>query len=123
MKMSNVIKFSGDYPKLHGQSRGRLLAVEYVVFGWDYPEGGKLWEYDTKKSDGTYYPLKPGVPYLQLIFLGGDGIPFCTLRRDTPEKQEYYRSKVGEWFDIDTNGFPSSAYKGKSAGVPGGKVP
>jgi len=100
--MMNTIKFSGDYPKLWGQKSARLIYVGYVKFGWDYDIDSKLVEYDTKKSDGSYYKLNEDTHYLQLIFLGNDGIPFCTLRRDTPEKQEYYKGKINEWFIIET---------------------
>jgi len=96
----SVIKFSGDYPKLWGQKRARLIHIENVKFGWDYEMDSDLVEYDTKKSDGSYYPLGKDTHYLQLVFLGGKGIPFCTLRRDTPKKHEYYKSKIGEWFDV-----------------------
>jgi hypothetical protein len=95
------IKFSSNYPKLWEQEEGKLIYVGLV--GEDKYEielGSKLSEYDTKKSDGTYYPLPMGV-LIQLVFLGSEGIPFCTLRRFYPRKFDYYSSKIGEWFKIE----------------------
>ena len=94
------IKFSSDYPKLHGQTSAELLAVKPIRIDKNTPK--ELLEYDTKKIDGTYYELKTG-NYIQLVFLGNLGIPFCTIR--TPynqygDKTEYYKSKVGELFNI-----------------------
>lgn len=98
------IKFSSDYPKLHGQTSAELLAVKPIRIDKNTPK--ELLEYDTKRSDGTYYPLKSG-NYIQLIFLGNLGIPFCTIR--TPynqygDKTEYYKSKVEELFNIVVEG-------------------
>jgi len=53
-----------------------------------------LIEYDTKNKRGEYYPL-PNATYLQLIFLGDKGIPFCTIRRKTAAKHLYYLNQVG----------------------------
>ena len=98
------IKFSSDYPKLHGQTSAELLAVKPIRIDKNTPK--ELLEYDTKRSDGTYYPLKSG-NYIQLIFLGNLGIPFCAIR--TPynqygDKTEYYKSKVEELFNIVVEG-------------------
>ena len=92
------IKFSSDYPKLWGQTSAKLLAVETININRDTP--AELLEYDTKKKDGTYYPLKSG-KYLQLVFIGNKHIPFCTIRSAyPPQKEEYYRSLIGQNFDV-----------------------
>jgi hypothetical protein len=98
---TNVIKFSSDYPKLWGQDEAKLIYVGLVEDSGksDIEMGFKLSEYDTKKSDGSYYPLPMGT-LIQLVFLGDEGIPFCTLRRFIQRKFEYYKSKIGEWFEI-----------------------
>ena len=97
-----TIKFSSDYPKLHGQTSAELLAVKPIRIDNDTPK--ELIEYDTKKSDGTYYNLKTG-NYIQLIFLGNLGIPFCTIRskinRYAEDKEAYYSQFVGENFRIE----------------------
>jgi len=96
-----TIKFSSDYPKLHGQTSAELLAVKPIRIDKDTPK--ELIEYDTRKSDGTYYNLITG-NYIQLIFLGNLGIPFCTIRskrnRYAEDKEAYYLQFVGENFTI-----------------------
>ena len=93
----SVIKFSHDYPKLHGQTSAELLAVRPIRIDKNTPK--ELLEYDTK-YDGGYYKLATG-DYIQLIFLGNLRIPFCTIRRAyPPSKVEYYKSKIGERFEV-----------------------
>lgn len=93
-----TIKFSGDYPKLHGQKSATLVAVAKIKIDKNTPH--ELLEYDTKKSDGTYYELKTG-NYMQLIFLGDKAIPFCTIRSAYPQhKVEYYKNSIGQKFNI-----------------------
>ncbi len=98
------IKFSSDYPKLHGQTSAVLLAVKPIRIDKETPK--KLIEYDTKKADGTYYELKTGT-YIQLVFLGNFGIPFCTIRskrnRYTEDKEAYYKQFIGQEFYIKVN--------------------
>lgn len=97
-----TIKFSSDYPKLHGQTSGKLVAVEDIRIDKDTPK--ELIEYDTRNSNGEYYNLKTG-DYIQLIFVGNLGIPFCTIRskrnRYAEDKGVYYRQHIGEVFAIE----------------------
>lgn len=54
--------------------------------------------YDTAHST---YPLPTKGAYLMLIFQKPGSIHlFTTLRRSTPEKLEYYWSKIGERFNV-----------------------
>lgn len=96
------IDFSGDYPKLHGQTTAELLAVLPIRIDKDTPQ--ELLEYDTKKSDGTYYKLRTG-DYIQLVFMGNLRIPFCTIRTKrnqyAEDKEAYYKKHIGETFDIN----------------------
>ena len=93
----NAIKFSHDYPKLHGQTSAELLAVRPIRIDRNTPQ--ELLEYDTK-YDGGYYKLATG-DYIQLVFLGNLRIPFCTIRKAyPPSKVEYYKSKIGEQFEV-----------------------
>ena len=101
----SVIKFSHDYPKLHGQTSAELLAVRPIRIDRSTPK--ELLDYDTK-YDGGYYKLATG-DYIQLIFLGNLHIPFCTIRRNyPPQKGDYYCGKIGDMFTIEvkpeTNG-------------------
>lgn len=100
----NKIRFSKEYVKLHGQRSAELLAVSRVRI----PDGvsSELIEYDTVATDGSRYELKPG-KYILLVFLGELGIPFTTIRADTPPmkgrgqgKYEYYCSLVNQRFEI-----------------------
>ncbi len=104
------IKFSSDYPKLHGQTSAYLLAVEDIRIDKDTPAA--LIEYDTRMSDGSRYQLKTG-DYIQLIFLGNLRIPFCTIRtkrnRYAEDKGDYYRGHIGEVFDVEI--IPNSEHK------------
>ncbi len=95
----NVIKFSHNYPKLWGQKTARLISVE-LIFPTEFPLNQDLIDYDTKTKEGEYYPL-PKNEYLQLIFLGNKKIPFCTIRRYTLEKRNYYVNKTRQEFKIE----------------------
>lgn len=90
------IKFSSDYPKLWGQKKAILFATKLVDGNKLHPD---LIEYDTKNTNGKYYPL-PKTMLIQLIFLGNKDIPFCTLRRYTHSKYKYYHDLIGQEFDI-----------------------
>ena len=106
-KTINQIKFSKIYPELWGQTTAELLAVKDITI--DENTNKDLIEYDTKSADGSYYELKKG-KYIQLVFLGNKNIPFCTIRskygasgqflRDMVDKTSYYKSKIGETFNI-----------------------
>jgi len=95
------IKFSSDYPKLHGQTSAELLTVRPIRIDRSTPK--ELLEYDTKKADGTYYKLRTG-DYIQLVFLGNLGIPFCTIRskrhKHTEDREAYYKQFIGQTFNI-----------------------
>lgn len=100
----NAIRFSKEYVKLHGQKKAVLLAVARIRIDrsgkWD-----KLLEYDTTATDGSRYEIKPG-NYIQLVFCGEEGIPFCTIRSDKPamngmrSKRDYYTERIGQDFRI-----------------------
>jgi len=94
----SVIKFSHDYPKLWHQTSAVLIDV-WLIKKEAFPLAQELIDYDTRTSKGKFYPL-PKNDYLQLFFVGNKGIPFCTIRRRTPEKEEYYNSKIKERFEI-----------------------
>lgn len=91
------IKFSKEYPKLWGQTKARLVAVILIDAA---SIGQDLLDYDTKDIKGEYYMIPRSGYLLQLIFVGNKGIPFCTLRRHTPEKETYYRDLMGHNFEI-----------------------
>ena len=96
----NSIKFSYPFPKLYGEdgrpiTRCRLLLVQPIELS-DLP--AELIAYDTAQGA---YPLPKKGSYLLLLFLKPGSIhTFTTLRRNTPEKERYYRSQVGEVFHL-----------------------
>lgn len=93
------IKFSHNYPKLHGQKTARLLAIELR----DRKElTDPFIEYDTK-FDGGYYKL-PADQYMILVFIGNDLIPFTTVRRFTDLKFYYYTDCLNKNFIIECPG-------------------
>jgi len=96
------IGFSHHYPKIHGQSKANLIAV-HTLKGCEITD--QLLEYDTTfvDDDGSIgrFPLKRTGSYIQLFFVGEFRIPFCTIRPAwPPEKVEYYRSSIGETFEV-----------------------
>lgn len=94
----NTIRFSHEYPKLHGQTSAELLAVRSLKVDAHTPK--ELLDYDTT-YDGGRYPLRSG-EYIQFIFLGNLRIPFCTIRNAyPPSKVRYYRGSVGQVFRIE----------------------
>lgn len=92
------IKFSKEYVKVWGQDKATLINLG-TLYAESLPED--LIEYDTKAKDGSYYPLPKKGRLLQLTFIGNKGIPFCTLRRYTPEKQMYYAKLCNKVFDVE----------------------
>ena len=95
----NQIKFSHIYPKLWGQKKAKLLDVRIVSF---FSLHSDLLNYDTRWNDGNEvgkYPL-PHDNLIHLTFLGENLIPFCTIRRHTNQKYSYYKSKIGEEFEV-----------------------
>lgn len=104
----NNIKFSHRYPKLWEQTTAELLDVREIK-GNELNDD--LLEYDTRyikefeeitesETQYEYYPLDKNQDYLQLLFLGDKRIPFCTIRRKTPTKMEYYKNCIGKIFNI-----------------------
>lgn len=94
--MTAIIKFSHQYPKLWKQKKAKLVHIQVVDRAAIHQD---LLEYDTRQADGSYYQLPKG-QLIHLVFFGNKGIPFCTIRRYTPEKYEYYERMLNESFDI-----------------------
>lgn len=105
MKFRPIIKFSHEYPKLWGQRFARLVFVDVVDLERELNSGElqDLLEYDTRTAGGGYYELPLG-DLIQLVFLGDKKIPFCTLRRFTKRKFEYYRGLRGREFEVKVFG-------------------
>lgn len=106
--MPNVIEFAHRFSKLHGQDSAELLDVRPMEI--DGTTACELLDYDTAyyehcKGYGQtfsmkcHYPLEHGM-YIQLVFLGNLRIPFCTFRGYSAEKEEWYKSRIGELFHV-----------------------
>ena len=95
----NQIKFQHNYPKIRKQTKAVLLDVELTTFQALNPE---FIVYDTiflVADQPDHYPLSKGL-LLVLTFKGDKRIPFTTIRRATGTKESYYRSKIGQEFNI-----------------------
>ena len=108
------IEFSHKYLKLKYVENGdkALLCGVFKVNLEDLPNF--FVAYDTVYVDGMktkHYPLPRKGKYLLLLFLycqidpAGEpvystSILFTTLRKWTPKKEEYYKSKIGEFFEV-----------------------
>lgn len=101
--MVNKIKFDCNYPKLCNQARARLVWIDEIrdcdfVLKWTALKA--LFDYDTKRPDGTQKNITRG-DYLLLLFVGDKGIMFSTLRRDNPSNRSKYINKIGKLFDVE----------------------
>ena len=104
-KKRSVIKFSHHYYKLRGLSGCVSEAILLDVIPVKLENlSSYLIEYDTCFKNGFYKLPKHG-DYLLLVFdktTFSEGL-FTTLRRKTPQKEKYYRSKIGELFTVEIN--------------------
>jgi hypothetical protein len=101
------IKFSANYPKLHGQQTGKLLCVDCLPLA-SLPVD--LLDYDTLQSTGERYkfPFRNAM-ILILTFQGDHYIPFTTIKRSYARKFLWYKSQIGQVFDIVINEEPVTA--------------
>ena len=94
----NKIRFLGEYVKLNGQRKAKLLDVLSVHIN-ESECHSELLKYDTLRTDGSRYNITDG-SYLLLFFLGDKGMLFTTIRRWTYEQMLYYKERIGKMFDI-----------------------
>lgn len=97
--MNKIIKFASNMPKLHGQTSATLVFWSALA-GCQLAKHPALWNYDTKKPDGTIYRLNPYGRYLLLFFVGDKGIMFSTIRK-LNEDNKHYMQEVNEQFRIE----------------------
>ena len=91
------IKFTGEYNKMPEDYNSSIL----LDVAQDYTENlsPEFIEYDTRRKDGTQYPLPDG-KIIMLFLLTKKGHLWTTLRRFTQRKWEYYRSNIGNQYEI-----------------------
>jgi len=100
--MTRTIRFSYPFTKLFHNSALIDAACLLQVIQVDLSDiTQEMRNYDT---DFGKYPLPPKGSYLMLIFMKptGGGL-FTTLRRETPQKLEYYKGLVGEWLAVEVS--------------------
>ena len=96
---NKVLKFADNMPKLHGQTEATLVYWSALA-GCQLAEHPALWNYDTRKSDGSIYKLNPDGRYLLLFLVGDKGIMFSTLRKLNDENK-HYMQEVNQKFRIE----------------------
>lgn len=96
------IKFSHDYPKLHGQRSAVLMQV-FVVSKHNLSKSFLAYDtvfVNTNTNHLEFFKLE-GTKFLVLLFMGEKHIPFTTIRAAwPPSKETYYRNNIDCTFDI-----------------------
>jgi hypothetical protein len=96
-----TIKFSHRYPKLVSSGAIDGYAVLLDVIPVNLEELSKPFlDYDT---DYGRYELPKKGRYLLLLLESGRGL-FTTIRRQTPQKESYYRGLIDETFEVSMSG-------------------
>ncbi|MDR3162556.1 MAG: hypothetical protein LBT81_01685, partial [Helicobacteraceae bacterium] len=92
----NAIKFSSPYVKLWDQTSAELLSVRQLAIPQDLSPSLRRYDtlYPATASGFNLHEIKNG-DYLQLIFVGDLHVPFCAIRRRTPGRERYYKSRIG----------------------------
>ena len=101
--MNHIIKFTHTYAKLLGKDDKPITYAKLldVIPRRMEDVSSELIAWDT--DQGTYKLPQKG-QYLMLIFMKpGKKDTFCTFRRHTQAKEEYYRKSLGEIFYIQIN--------------------
>lgn len=102
--MRCTIKFAARYEKMPKEHLEETMLL--AVFKVDRSElSDRFLEWDTKYADGSgYFKLPKGKEFLVLMLLSGYRL-WTTIRAAwPPEKEEYYRSHVGEMVNIVVEG-------------------
>ena len=95
----NTIKFSHRYRKLDYIEEDHQVVLLQVLKVSLSELSKEFIEYDTRISENNYFKLE-SKDNLLLIFRDSKYKIFTTIRRVTPEKEKYYKSKIGEKFEI-----------------------
>lgn len=100
-KIVQEITFNNNYPKLKGEKFARLIAVFNDMTGellrHKFPD---LMLYDTERDDGRYYHIDKNETFIFLLFLGGNGNLFSSLRKQNAENIAKYNNSIGDIFRL-----------------------
>lgn len=96
------LKFSEDYSKLPivwEGTQARLIAVYPEKVSLIKNELTAFWRYDTAFRDNPgHYDLNFEDALILVFIHFNSGLPFTTIRRNYPEKFNYYFNSIGETF-------------------------
>ena len=106
-----TIKFSSDYFKLPMIVKKAKLLLVIKTTRVKLPDcfihydSYKFMPFRSMASSSNYYPIPKG-DLLLLLFQADSRLEerfeiFTTLRRWTKDKEQYYRSHIGEWFKVE----------------------
>lgn len=98
-----TIKFKHDYIKLADQTYARLLWCDVISGGGITKD---CLNHDAKFRNGRGKIeldldwLDKGLVYLRLVFIGDQGVPFTTFRKDNRENRDRFENCEGMWYRI-----------------------
>ena len=110
----NIIGFSHHYDKIHGQTHGKLLSVDFVNY-FDIPTEGLCYDVLCTDENGNKfhaYDIFASMDgdsinkLVQFTFMGNDMIPFTTYRQmsNNPDVFGKYENLVGQEFAFKFKG-------------------
>lgn len=93
------ITFKHRYPKMCGQTSGRLVTVLPIMIDRNTPTDMVKYETTYSEGDKYFYDSLPNGKYVQLVFVGNLGIPFSDIREAWPENRvKFFRESVNQEF-------------------------
>jgi hypothetical protein len=95
-----TLKFSSDYAKLPVDWEGTRAQFVFKGVLNLAMQSPAFIEFDTRQRDGGHYALPKSGAFLVLGFVHETGLFFQTLRRWTKQKEAYYDSLLGKWFEL-----------------------
>lgn len=104
MEIKNILRLDHAYLKLHGQSQGRLVALQRIRLT---REDEELKIYDGEHFTGVHLEDEIAVDkekngdFIQMVFIGEKGIPFSVFREYRKWKWDSFRDRIGMEFEFE----------------------
>lgn len=96
------ITFRHRYPKMCGQTSGRLVAVLPIMIDRNAPDYMMKYETTYSENGKLFYDKLPDGEYVQLVFVGNLGIPFSTIREAWPHNRvKFFYESVNDEFEFN----------------------